>query len=149
MIVIMARTIKAFQFLFNPHLILSFGMAWMITNGWAYLGVAAGTAFRCEWLTALSSAYLAFLWFPFTAEKIVTIAIAVWLLRKMFPGDEKTLKVLEDLKIRITTRNIVKTPEDGHGCRPEKQKELNGQSGQNKQDRESENRKMVICRYDR
>lgn len=129
--VLMARTIKVFQFLLNPHLILCFGMAWMITNGWAYLGVAAGTAFKCEWLTALSSAYLAFLWFPFTAEKIVTIAIAVWLLRKMFPDDEKTLKVLEDLKIRLTTRYTVKTPEDGHCCRPEeKQKELNGQSGQ-------------------
>ncbi len=130
--VIMARTIKAFQFLFNPHLILSFGMAWMITNGWAYLGVAAGTAFRCEWLTALSSAYLAFLWFPFTAEKIVTTVIAIWLLKKLFPDDEKTLKVLEDLRIRITTRYTVKTPEYGHGSRPEeKQKELDGQPGQN------------------
>ena len=114
--VLMVRAIKVFQFILNPHLILCFGMAWMITNGWAYLGVAAGTAFRCEWLTALSSAYLAFLWFPFTAEKIVTIAIAVWLLRKMFPGDEKTLKVLDDFNIRLTTRYIVKTPEDGHAA---------------------------------
>ena len=115
--VLMARTIKVFQFLLNPHLILCFGIAWMITNGWAYLGLAAGTALRCEWLTALSSAYLAFLWFPFTAEKIVTTVIAVWLLRKMFPDDEKTLKVLEDLKDRIVTRNAMKMPKDGHSGR--------------------------------
>ena len=129
---IMARTVKAFQFLLNPHLVLCFGMAWMITNGWAYLGVAAGTALRWEWLTALSSAYLAFLWFPFTAEKIVTTVIAVWLLRKMFPDDEKTLKVLEDLKDRIVTSHVTKAPADGHNGRPpERKKELNGRSKQN------------------
>ena len=127
--VLMARTIKVFQFLLNPHLILCFGMAWMITNGWAYLGLAVGTALRCEWLTALSSAYLAFLWFPFTAEKIVTIAIAVWLLKKMFPYDEKTLKVLEDLRNRILTRNIMKTSANGHCSRPvEKNEKPDGQS---------------------
>jgi len=127
--VLMVRAIKVFQFILNPHLILCFGIAWMITNGWAYLGVAAGTAFRCEWLTALSSAYLAFLWFPFTAEKIVTIAIAVWLLEKMFPYDEKTLKVLEDLRNRILTRNIMKTSANGHCDRPVKKNEKpDGQS---------------------
>ncbi len=127
--VLIVRAIKVFQFILNPHLILCFGMAWMITNGWAYLGVAAGTAFRCEWLTALSSTYLAFLWFPFTAEKIVTIAIAVWLLKKMFPYDEKTLKVLEDLRNRIHTRNIMKTSANGHCGRPvEKNEKPDGQS---------------------
>ena len=132
--VLMVRTIKVFQFILNPHLILCFGMAWMITNGWAYLGVAAGTAFRCEWLTALSSTYLAFLWFPFTAEKIVTIAIAVWLLKKMFPYDEKTLKVLEDLRNRILTRNIMKTSANGHCSRPvEKNEKPDGRTEHRRQ----------------
>ena len=106
---VMTRTVRALQFLLNPHLVLCFGIAWMITNGWAYLGVAAGTLLRCEWLAALSSAYLAFLWFPFTAEKIVTTVIAVSLLKRFFPYDEKTLKVLEDLKGRISKRLVRKT----------------------------------------
>ena len=65
--------VKLIRFLLNPRLLLCLGLGWM---------------------TVVSGSYLAFLWVPFTPEKIVTIAIAIVLLRRLFPKDEKTLAVL-------------------------------------------------------
>ena len=71
---------------FGLRFIFCFIIAWLITNGWAYLGAALGALFRIRLLTAVSSAYLAFLWFPGTPEKMVTLAIACALYRKLpFP----------------------------------------------------------------
>ena len=97
---------KAVQFLLNPHLVLCLGVAWMITNGWSYVGAALGAAFKWKWLTAVSSAYLTMLWFPFTPEKLITAAIAIWLLKKLFPDDQKTLKVLEDFKESVREKHL-------------------------------------------
>ena len=55
-----------------------------------------GTYLGIAWMIAVSSAYLTFLWLPISPEKIVTIAIAIFLLKKIFPKDEKTLAVLID-----------------------------------------------------
>ncbi len=85
------------EFLLNPRFLLCFGMAWMLTNGWAYAAFGLGTLLKNGWLLRIATAYLAFLWFPFTPEKIVTVTIAAFLLRWLFPEDEKTLKVLKDL----------------------------------------------------
>lgn len=85
---------KAFQFLLNPRLLLCFGMGWMITNGWSYIMFGLGTWLGNEWLIGISSAYLAFLWLPVSPEKIVTITIAIWLMKLIFPNDEKTLGTL-------------------------------------------------------
>ena len=49
-------------------------------------------------MIAVSTAYMAFLWFPFTPEKIFTLVIAIALLRLLFPHDRKTLKRLRVLK---------------------------------------------------
>lgn len=71
------------------------GIAWLITNGWSYILFGIGTYYGIGWMIALSSAYLAFLWLPFTPEKILTFFIAMGLLRLLFPKDEKTLAVLK------------------------------------------------------
>ncbi len=89
------------QFILNPRLILCFGTAWFITNGWAYIMLAAGGRLGISWMTAVSGAYLAFLWLPISPEKIVTAAIAVALLRFLFPRDEKTLAVIIRMKDKI------------------------------------------------
>ena len=81
------------QFVSNPRLLLCLGIGWMITNGWAYLLFAAGSYFEIPWILAIASTYLAFLWFPFTLEKLVTFAIAIVLMRRWFPQDTKTLGV--------------------------------------------------------
>lgn len=89
---------KILLFIVNPRLLLCVGIAWMITNGWSYVALGIGTWFHINWLVAVATAYLAALWFPFTPEKIVTFAIALWLLKLLFPNDKKTLGVLKELK---------------------------------------------------
>ena len=86
---------KTLQFFANPRLILCWVIAWVITNGWSYILFGVGTYFEIEWMVAVSGAYLAFLWLPISPEKIVTCAIAIALLRWLFPGDQKTLAVLK------------------------------------------------------
>ncbi len=83
-------------FLLNPRLLLCLFIAWMITNGWSYLVTAIGVYFEITWLTALGAAYAGLLWLPFTPEKIVTVIIAIFLLKTIFPGDRKTLAVLRE-----------------------------------------------------
>jgi hypothetical protein len=92
------RLARVLDFLLNPRLLLCVGLGWLITNGWAYILLALGTALRVGWMIAVSTAYMAFLWFPFTPEKIFTLVIAIALLRLLFPHDRKTLKRLRVLK---------------------------------------------------
>lgn len=106
---------KTLQFIANPRLILCFMIGWLITNGWSYILFGFGTYYEIEWMIALSGAYLAFLWLPISPEKLVTIAIALALLRWLFPHDQKTLAVLrgwyEKAKGAIRTRREHKAEE--------------------------------------
>ena len=106
---------KTLQFIANPRLILCFMIGWLITNGWSYIMFGFGTYYEIEWMIAVSGAYLAFLWLPISPEKLVTIAIALALLRWLFPHDQKTLAVLrgwyEKAKGAIRTRRERKAEE--------------------------------------
>ena len=93
---------KAIFFLLNPRFLLCFGIAWLITNGWAYIAFGIGTYLKTSWLIMLSSTYLTFLWFPFTPEKLITVIIAIALLNFLFPNDKKTLAILKNLKAKIS-----------------------------------------------
>ena len=102
---------KAVRFLLNPHLLICFGIAWMITNGWCYVFMAVGGWLEIGWMAAVGAGYAAFLWIPFTPEKLVTVVISIFLLRIIFPNDEKTLKVLKDdlevLKSKFRSKKAV------------------------------------------
>ncbi len=98
------RIKKVIQFIINPHLLLCFGIAWLITNGWSYVLLSIGIYCGIEWMTALTSGYLAFLWLSVSPEKIVTIAIAMLLLRWIFPNDKKTLGMLKAMKGRFKNK---------------------------------------------
>lgn len=87
---------KIRDFLCNPHLLLCVGIAWMITNGWAYVVLGLGTVVGSGILIGIATAYLTVTWFPLTPEKAVTLAIAAFLLRWLYPEDEKTLKVIRE-----------------------------------------------------
>jgi len=94
----MKETIKkVLQFILNPRLLLCLGIGWMITNGWSYILFAIGTACGIEWMSAVGGGYMALLWVPATPEKLITCAIAIFLLKRLFPHDQKTLAVLHDL----------------------------------------------------
>lgn len=83
--------------LLNPKFLFCFGIGWIITNGWSYAMFTLGMYFNVTWMIVVSSAYLAFLWLPISPEKLVTFAIALFLMKWLFPNDEKTLGVMKDL----------------------------------------------------
>ena len=85
---------KILEFLLNPRLLLCFGIAWFITNGWSYVFAILGTYFGITWMTVTGISWLTILWFPFSPEKIVTLFITICLRRWLFPGDQKTLAVI-------------------------------------------------------
>ena len=92
---------KAIQFIINPRLVLCVGIAWFITNGWSYVLLGIGTSCNIGWMTAVASGYLAFLWLPISPEKLVTVALAMILLRWLFPNDQKTLGRLKKLRDKL------------------------------------------------
>lgn len=73
---------------------ISFGTAWMITNGWAYI-LAFSPIPIWGWLRTAAITYVAFLYLPITPEKLVTIPMAIWLHVKLFRKDTKTSEKLE------------------------------------------------------
>ena len=107
-----AKIKKIIGFILNPRLVLCVGIAWLITNGWSYVLFAVGTYFSIEWMIAVSGAYMTFLWFPFTPEKILTAVIAIALLRILFPRDQKTLAILTDLYNKAKEKHKSKKKKD-------------------------------------
>ena len=109
---------KAVRVVLNPRALLCVGIAWMLTNGWAYVALGIGTLLGLEWLIGVSGVYLSLLWVPFTPEKLLTAAIAFLLLRWLFPKDEQTLGVLRELfqrtKRKVRQRVRRRRP-DGEG----------------------------------
>ena len=89
------------RFFLNPRLLLCFGIAWMITNGWCYVFILLGTWLNIGWMLAVGTAWAGVLWLPFTPEKLITLIIAIFLLRLLFPGDEKTLALLHEEKQKL------------------------------------------------
>ena len=76
--------------------------------------IGIGTCFEIGWMTAVAGAYLAFLWLPISPEKIVTVALAMGLLRLLFPNDQKTLAVLKKLYGKIKGKMKKKKPNADH-----------------------------------
>ena len=92
---------KVIQFVGNPRLLLCLGIAWIITNGWSYAMLGIGTFYNIGWMIAVATGYLTFLWLPVSPEKIVTITIAMVLLRFLFPNDQKTLAILKGMFAKV------------------------------------------------
>jgi hypothetical protein len=78
----------------NPHLLVSCGIAWFMTNGWSYCAVGIGRYYGIGWMIKLGSVWLGILWMPGTPEKIVTFALAIGILRLLFPEDTRTLSMI-------------------------------------------------------
>lgn len=93
--------LKAFYEVIKPyltwHFVLCFGIAWMITNGWCYIFIVLGGLLHLPTLSKIGWSYLGFLWLPITPEKVVTIPIACWFTRLIFPKDFKTQELIKSL----------------------------------------------------
>ena len=94
---------NAAEFILNPRLLLCLLIGWFITNGWSYVLLGIGTLLGNPVLISIAASYLAILWIPFTPEKIITVAIAIALLKLFFPKDKKTLARLHSLREKIRT----------------------------------------------
>lgn len=89
------------HFLLNPRLLLCLFIAWMITNGWSYILFGVGMLLKINWMRVVGGAYMSLLWLPFTPEKVITLFLAIALLRLLYPGDRRTLGVLRDKFARL------------------------------------------------
>ncbi len=89
------------QFFLNPRLLLCFGIAWIATNGWCYVFILLGAWLKLGWMATVGTAWAGILWLPGTPEKLVTLIIAMFLLRWLFPSDEKTLRLLREERQRL------------------------------------------------
>lgn len=92
------------RFLLNPRLLLCLFIAWMVTNGWSYILFAIGILLKINWMRIVAGTYMSLLWLPFTPEKIITLFLAIGLLRLLYPRDERTLGVLRR-KLKSLRRN--------------------------------------------
>ena len=86
------------------HLAICLLIAWMITNGWAYILLGLGIAFKWTWAESIGSGYLAVLWMPWTPEKLITIPIAIFLQKLIFPKDEAVGRWLKLKLYKIKTK---------------------------------------------
>ena len=97
------------KFMFNWRFAISFGIAWMITNGWAYIALGLGLWFDIKWLSAIAGTYTAFLYLPFTLEKLITIPLAILICKLIFPKHKKVQDelngLLEEEKKKLKRRN--------------------------------------------
>ena len=92
------------RFLLNPRLLLCLAIAWMITNGWSYVMFGLGMLMKIHWMRVVGGAYMSFLWLPFTPEKLVTVMLAIGLMRLLYPRDRRTLGVLRRKLKQISCR---------------------------------------------
>lgn len=92
----------------NPAFLICFFLAWMITNGWCYVFIGLGTKLDIGWMKAVGTAYAGILWFPGTPEKILTLTISLFLMKRLFPNDERTLKLLRDEKEKLKAHHRAK-----------------------------------------
>ena len=80
------------KLIFNWRFLICFGLAWLITNGWSYVFIVIGSALDITWMWVTGSTYLAFLWLPIAPEKIITVAIALFLVKVLFKNHSEELK---------------------------------------------------------
>ena len=92
------------RFLLNPRLLLCLAIAWMITNGWSYVMFGLGMLMKIHWMRVVGGAYMSFLWLPFTPEKLVTVVLAIGLMRLLYPRDRRTLGALRRKLKQISRR---------------------------------------------
>jgi hypothetical protein len=64
---------------------------WFIFTGWTYVAIAVGPT----WLRTIGTSWLAWMWMPWCPEKLITLPVAIWLHKKLFPN--QSTKVLDDM----------------------------------------------------
>lgn len=76
----------------------------MITNGWAYICLGIGLWFDIKWLAGIAGSYTAILYLPFTAEKLITIPLAILICKIIFPKEKRIRDELNQLYVEEKNR---------------------------------------------
>jgi hypothetical protein len=104
---------RAIKIKIKPYLtwkfLITFGISWIITNGWSWLFILFGTWFGIPWMAGIGTGYQLLLWQPWCIEKVITFAIAIWLHKFLFPNDEAMIKRLEERKNKEKTKTRKKS----------------------------------------
>lgn len=91
---------KVYKFLTDWRMAVSFLIAWMITNGWAYLFILFGSLFKIKWMFGIGTGYVALLWLPCTPEKLITIPLSVFIKKILFKKEKEDGRhIINDSKI--------------------------------------------------
>ena len=80
------------RLILNWRFLICFGLAWLITNGWSYVLLGLGMLLKNAWMIGVASGYLTFLWLPVSPEKLVTVAISLFLVQHLFPKHNQALR---------------------------------------------------------
>lgn len=86
----------------------------MITNGWSYALLIVGMSLEIAWMSSIALAYITFIWLPITPEKIITVSIALFLVRVLFKEHNEELRksILEasDMKDKKKDNQEIEVP---------------------------------------
>lgn len=88
---------KFLKFFLNWRFLVSFGVAWIITNGYVYIMIGIGMLIKNNALIGVGSSILGVYYLPFFIEKPITFAIAIFICKKLFPKDKKTSEDLQKM----------------------------------------------------
>lgn len=102
------------KLILNWRFLVCFGLAWMITNGWSYALLIVGMSLEIAWMSSIALAYITFIWLPITPEKIITVSIALFLVRVLFKEHNEELRksILEasDMKDKKKDNQEIEVP---------------------------------------
>lgn len=76
----------------NIKILIVYIPIWFIFSGWTYLFIYLGIKFDIKWMYISGSTWSAFLWMPFTPEKLVTIPLTIKVYMKLFKENNPSLE---------------------------------------------------------
>jgi len=75
----------------------------MLFNGIWYAGLGIGIRYNIDWLTTVCGAYVAMLYMPWTAEKLITVPLGIVFAKWFFPKD---LKLQDEIRKLLPKKKV-------------------------------------------
>lgn len=100
---LLSKAIKIIKPFLSWRILVCYLPFWFIFTGWTYVALAIGNT----WWKTISGVWLGIMWMPFAPEKLITIPLAIWLHKKLFPNRATTAldSILEKEKSSVRGRN--------------------------------------------
>lgn len=100
---LLSKAIKIIKPFLSWRILVCYLPFWFIFTGWTYVALAIGNT----WWKTISGVWLGIMWMPFAPEKLITIPLAIWLHKKLFPrhSTNDLDSILEKEKASVRGRN--------------------------------------------